>query len=178
MEDDDCDGLIDCADPDCPQPPEMCPPIKKDPSKIRFDASESGLDSFSSHGRVEPGTFVDVAQSEVRWLVTNDATGKVVYEGTLYPGDLTPNNAGTVFRYLDRDARIGQGRRSGIYKAKIRISRGGTSYGFKVLAYGDMAKLTGRYMSIQFYVGSPSTAFIHSEPWTQTGWGWKANGFE
>ena len=177
-QDDDCDGLIDCADPDCPQPPETCPPIKKDPSNIRFGTPGAGLDVFSSHGRVEPDTSIDVMGSELRWLVTNNATGQVVYNGVLHPGDLTPNRSGTVFRYLDLDARLGQGRRFGIYRVKIRISRGGTSYGYKVQAYGDMASATGPNMSIQFYIGTPAQAFIHNEPWTSQSWGWKATSFD
>jgi hypothetical protein len=145
---------------------------------VRFGPLGAGLDVFSSHGRVEPDTSIDVMASEVRWLVTNNATGQVVYNGVLNPGDLTPNRSGTVFRYLDIDARLGQGRRSGIDKVKIRISRGGTAYGYKVQAYGDMASAAGPDMSIQFYIGTPSQAFIHNEPWTSQSWGWKATGFE
>ena len=199
--DDDCDMLIDCADPDClparcEAPPRpacttdadcppvpgggqnrcLCPDIRKDPSTIRFGSA--GLDVFSSHGRVVPGSSINVMTSEVKWLVTNDATGEIVWEGTLQPGDLTPNAKGTLFRFSDRDAKSGQGIRDGIYKAKIHITRGGTSYGYKLQAYGDMAANTGPRMTIQFYIGNPPHPFVHTELWNQLSWGWKATGFD
>lgn len=198
--DDDCDQLIDCADPDCgpsrcerpprgqcdtdadcpgPAPnPCICPDIRKDPSTIRLGAPGAGLDVFSSHGRVEPSASIDVMNADVTWLVTNDDTGAVVYEGTLHPGDLTPNAKGTLFRYLDRGAPAGHGQRSGIYKARVHVTRGGTSYGYKLQAYGDMALASGPKMSIQFYIGDPARSFIHSERWTGYPWGWKATGFD
>jgi len=178
MMDDDCDGLIDCADPDCPQPPEICPLIKRDPSKIRFGIPGAGLDVFTSHGRVEPGTAIDVMGSELGWLVTNNDTGQIVYQGFLHPGDLTSNAKGTVFRYLDPDAPFGAGRRWGIYKVKIRITRRGTSYGYRITAYGDMAAATGPNMALQFYIGTPSRAFVHNQPWVPRPWGWRATSFE
>jgi hypothetical protein len=202
--DNDCDGLIDCTDPDCG--PAICgggsengqtcstdatilactngggvcvcPKIKKDPSTIHFGPPDANLDVFKSHGRVVPGVTVDVGSAEVQWLVTNDATGQVVYHGVLYPGDMTASGSGMVFRYQDSNARLGQGRRSGIYKAKIRLTRGGTSYGYRVEAYGDMSAATNPNMSIQLYIGSPSQSFVHKEPWTQRSWGWKATGFD
>jgi hypothetical protein len=195
--DDDCDLLIDCSDPDCQparceKPPRptcvddqdcpgvgnrcLCPDIRKDPSTIRFGAG--GLDRFSSHGRVVPGSSIDVGNAELTWLVTNDATGEVVYEGTLYPGDMSSNPGKTTFRFLDRGARSGHGFRNGLYRAKIRITRGGTSYGYKVQAYGDMAAASGPQMTIQLYLGKPPRSFVHSETWTQQSWGWKATGFD
>jgi hypothetical protein len=197
--DDDCDLLIDCADPDCgpskcERPPRgpcetdadcpgpgdtcICPDIRKDPSTIRFGAPGAGLDVFSSHGRVVPGFSIDPTTSEVTWRITNDATGEMVYEGTLRPGDLSPNAKGTVFRFLDRGARSGQGIRSGIYRAKIQLTRGGTSYGYRVQAYGNMAAATTADMSIQFYIGQPSRSFIHDKPWKKFVWGWKTTAFE
>ena len=200
LQDDDCDLLIDCADADCQparcnNPPRaacetdadcssggtcVCPDIRKDPSTIRFGPPGAGLDVFASHGHVVPGSSIDVMASQVIWLVTNDATGEIVYEGTLEPGDLSPNAKGTLFRYLDRDARLGHGvgRRAGIYRAKLHITRGGTSYGYKLQAYGAMAAAAGPRMSIQFYLGAPRRPFVHRDLWTGYSWGWKATGFD
>lgn len=175
MLDDDCDGLIDCDDTaDCPPP---CPSIKKDPSTIKFGPPGAGLDAFKSHGRVEPTESVDVTANVVGWVVSN-ARG-AVYRGVLQPSDWTVNTRGTVFRYVDKEARLGAGRgkRDGIAKAKLRITRGGTSYGYKVLAYGDLSAATDPDMTIQFYLGNPSKTYSHSEPWKHTKAGWKATGF-
>ena len=175
MTDDDCDGLIDCDDTaDCPAP---CPPILHDPSTIKFGPSGEGRDVFKSHGRVEPGASLDVTSDVVGWVVSN-ARG-IVYRGVLHPEDWTTNAAGTVYRYVDKAARQGhgQGARDGIAKAKIRITRGGTSYGYKVLAFGDLSAATDPNMTIQFYLGAPARAYSHSEPWKRTSSGWKATGF-
>jgi len=63
-------------------------------------------------------------------------------------------------------------------KAKIRLSRGGTSYGYKVVAYGDLSAATDPDMTIQFYLGNPTRIYSHSEAWTRTATGWKADGFD
>src|SRR5206468_2141960 len=77
MIDNDCDGLIDCLDPDCPP----CPVIHHEPSLIRFDRHTSGslslstqdgrLDQFASHGRVVLGAPTDTLHARVGWLLTN-----------------------------------------------------------------------------------------------------------
>jgi len=166
--DDDCDGLVDCDDLlSCPQP---CPDIQKDPSTIRF-GQNGALDIFKSHGRVEPGETIDMSTSDVGWVLSNQRG--VIWSGTLSPSDFVANATGTTFKYKDIAAKTA----GGIYKAKVRITRGGTSYGFKVLAYGDLSAATDPYMSIQFYLGTTPKAYIHSEPWTPTKTGWKADGF-
>jgi hypothetical protein len=171
--DDDCDGLVDCDDTvDCPPP---CPPIAKDPSTIKFGPPGAGLDIFKSHGRVEPGTSVDVRSNFVGFVVSNQHG--IVYRGVLQAGDWTSNATSTVFKYVDKEARLGRGKRDGISKAKIRITRGGTSYGYKVQAYGDLSAATDPNMTIQFYLGNPTRTYSHSEPWKRTAKGWKANGF-
>ena len=141
-----------------------------DPSVIRFDVL-GDLDLFKSHGRVEPGAPIDVGDGAIGWAVTN-ARGSI-YRGALHGFDLQGNAKRTVYRYVDARARTGLG--SGIYKAKIRISRDGTSYGYKVQAYGDFSAATDPDMSIQFFIGSRT--FVHSEPWKRTSTGWKATGF-
>jgi len=65
----------------------------------------------------------------------------------------------------------------GISKAKIRITRGGTSYGYKVQAYRDLSAATDANMTIQFYLDNPTRTYSHSELWKKTATGWKASGF-
>jgi hypothetical protein len=169
MVDDDCDGLVDCDDVlDCPQP---CPDIKKDPSTIRF-GKNGALDIFSSHGRVEPPAPVNMSISDVGWVLSN--TRGVIWSGSLSPSDFRPSPSGVTFRYRNQAARTS----GGIFKALIRITRGGTSYGYKVQAYGDMSAATDPDMSIQFYIGTPPETYIHSELWTRNATGWKADGFD
>jgi hypothetical protein len=196
--DNDCDGLIDCTDPGCA--PALCnggtqngqscstqatidacvagggsctcPAIQKDPTTIKFGPPGAGLDRFKSHGRVELGGTVDVGGAEVRWLVTNNV-GRV-FETSLPAGAFQSNAAGTSFRYLNKAARS----QGGVYKAKIRITRGGISYGYKVEAYGDCSAATDPDMAIQFYIGNQLTPAIHREMWKRTGTGWKAQGFD
>jgi hypothetical protein len=173
MVDNDCDGSLDCDDPDC-SGIDPCPPIHRDPSKIIFAKQEGALDVFKSHGRVEPGEPLDVGSLEVGWMISKP-TGPV-WRSALIPGDFRSNRQATTFRFVDRDAKKGRGKRFGIYRAKIRISRGGTSYGYKLLAYGDFSRADTSDMTIQFYIGD--RIFVHDKPWTQTSWGWKADSFE
>jgi cysteine-rich repeat protein len=168
--DEDCDGLVDCDDPDCTDTT-PCGPIKKDPSTIKFDAI-GDLDLFKSHGRVEPGGPVDVDGGPIGWAVTN-AQG-TIFRGTLHGIELTTNAKRSVFRFRDRNARTG-GTRSGIEKAKVRVTRSGTSYGYKVKAYGDFSGAVDPNMSIQFEIGGKT--YVHSEAWKRTSSGWKASGF-
>ena len=203
MEDNDCDGLVDCADPDCGDPNGSpvcvggsqnnkscasedlslacengggecrCGNIVKDPSTIRFGEP---LDVFKSHGRIISVASIDVGASPVGWVLSNGSG--TIYRGVLNPGDFQSNGDGTTFIYRDSDARLGLGKRDGIYKAKIRISRGGTSYGYKIIAYGDLSAATTPNMSLQFYINQPARAFIHDKPWIRKSWGWKATPFD
>lgn len=170
--DDDCDGVVDCDDPDCAGIG-LCPSIQRDPSKIVF-GGPGALDQFKSHGRVEPGETIDVGSVEVGWMVSGPSGA--IYRGALMAGDFSPNTKNTVFRFLDPGARDGRGKRFGIYKAKIRRTRDGTSYGYKVEAYGDFSGANTPAMTIQFYIGDQ--IFIHDHPWIQTSYGWKATAFE
>ena len=198
MIDNDCDAKIDCTDPDCaPARCEggtqdgqdcstdagiiactngggvcHCPAIQKDPTTIKFGPPSAGLDRLKSHGRVVIPGNVDVMAAEVGWLVTNGA-GRIF--GVVLPaGALTPNHTGTQFRYLNPSARS----QGGVYSAFIHITRKGTSYGYKVEAYGDMSAAIDPDMAIQFYVGNQETPAIHHELWSRTASGWKAHGFE
>jgi len=172
MVDNDCDLLFDCDDPDCAGIA-PCPPIKKDPTKIIFDA-RGDLDRMTSHGRVEPGEAIDVSQVEVGWMISK--AGQPIYRAALIPGDFKANPKKTFFRFVDRGARDGRSKRFGIYRAKVRISRGGTSYGFRIDAFGDFSAADTPDMSIQFYIGDH--IFIHDKPWRRTSYGWRAESFD
>ncbi|TMA38751.1 MAG: hypothetical protein E6J79_05805 [Deltaproteobacteria bacterium] len=192
MIDNDCDGLIDCADPDCglstceggTQNGQSCstgslqtdcingggqcrcPILQKDPTAIKFGPAGAGLDRFTSHGRVTITSPVDVAGSELGWLLSN-ARGRI-YSAVLPPGALTRTASGTLFTYKNLAAKTG----GGIYKAQVKITRYRISYGYRIETYGDMSAATDAAMSLQFYIGNQPTPGIHRGLWTRTKSGW------
>jgi parallel beta helix pectate lyase-like protein len=166
MQDNDCDGKVDCADPDC-NGISPCPRIRKDPSQVRF-GPPGGLDVFQSHGKVDMPQ-VDLSKLTVGWLLSK-STG-VIYRGRLNPGDLVASPRGTSFRFTDRAARSGAGSRNGIYFAKIKKVKD-TGFAYSMRAYGDFSAATDAAMSIQFYAGE--RVFITSDTWTQIPTGWRA----
>jgi len=197
MIDNDCDGLIDCNDPDC-QPAKcvggtqdgmdcsttptqtacaqgggmcQCPSIAKDPTTIKFGPPGAGLDQLKSHGRVTIFDPVNVMGSEVGWLLTN-GSGRI-YSAVLSPGTLTATPSGQLFTYKNPNAKL----HGGIYKAQIKITRSHVSYGYKVEAYGVMSRATSAVMSLQFYIGNQPTPAIHTETWKRTRTGWVSHGF-
>ena len=194
MIDNDCDGLIDCSDPDCRTAPCVggtqngqscatpalqtacatgggscpCPPIQKDPTTISF-GKNGKLDRLHSHGRVTISGSPDVRGSEAGWLLDNNR-GRIF--GVVLPANtLAANASGTLFTYRNLDAKT----QGGIYRATIRI-KGGTSYAYSLEAYGNMSAATDPNMAIQFYMGHLRTPAIHSEAWTRTKSGWRATG--
>jgi len=195
MIDNDCNGLIDCDDPACaicvggtnagqpcntPQTSSACttaggmcecPPILKDPTTIKFGPPGAGLDQFKSHGRAILPAGLDVAGSEVGWLLTN-ANG-AIYSAVIPAGTLTPSAHGSLFLYTNKDAKL----HGGIYKAKIKITHLGTYYGYRVESYGDISRATDPVMSLQYYIGNQPTSAIHTETWKRTRSGWAAHGF-
>jgi len=166
MQDNDCDGKVDCADPDC-NGISPCPRIRKDPSQVRF-GPPGGLDVFQSHGKVDMPQ-VDLSKLTVGWLLSK-STG-VIYRGRLNPGDLVASPRGTSFRFTDRTARSGAGSRNGIYFAKIKKVKD-TGFAYSMRAYGDFSAATDAAMSIQFYAGE--RVFITSDTWTKLPTGWRA----
>jgi hypothetical protein len=170
MADQDCDGLVDCDDPDCVDTA-PCPPIRRDPSRIVL-GRDGAPDKFSSHGRIEPRNRVDPSTVEIGWMLTNGRGA--IWRGALIPGDLRPNRDRTDFRFYDATARNGRGHRFGISKVKIRKTRNGSSYGYRIEAYGDFSA-AGEDMALQFYVGDEN--FIFDEPWLSRSWGWRSRPF-
>ena len=192
MIDNDCNGLIDCADPacgmsscvggtqdhqDCSTPSLetacingggqcRCPIIKKDPTSIKFGPPGAGLDQFMSHGRVTILGPVDVAGSEVGWLISGPR-GRI-YSVALPPETLKTGSSRRLFRYKNPAAES----QGGIAKVEIRTSHSSPSYRYRVEAYGDMSAASDASMSIQFYIGNEPTPAIHYGPWTRTKFGW------
>jgi hypothetical protein len=172
MVDDDCDLLIDCADPDCfnvfP-----CPTAKKDPTLIRFGREDS-LDLLKGHAKLEMAP-VDIMAMTVGVLLSN--LNGAIYSRELAAGALTPGPTGTLFRYRNSDARSA----GGFSKLKIKQNRDGVSYTFSFVAYGNLSAATDPNMRLQFYIGDDPDAardgriFITlPAPWTRTPHGWRA----
>ena len=166
MIDNDCDGLIDCNDPDCPP----CPPAKKDPTIIRF--GRAGLDLLRGHAVLQM-TPVDVASKQIGLLLSN--ASDVIYRGVVPAGSLTAS--GTTFRYSNPDARSA----GGIYSLKIAQYHDGSAYRVNFAAYGDLSAATDPAMRLQVYIGvAPENApdslpFITTAiPWTRIPTGWRA----
>ncbi len=140
---------------------------------IKFGPPGAGLDFFSSHGRVTiVGPTLDVGASPVGWLISN-AAGKV-YSVELPAGVFVANQKRTGWTYKNKSAKT----LGGVYSATVRITRHQTSYGYRILAYGDLSKATDPLMNLQFYVGAEPTPGIHGESWQRTKSGWRAHGFE
>jgi YD repeat-containing protein len=163
MIDNDCDGLVDCADPEC-QP---CPRASKDPTVIRF--GQGRPDMLRGHVVLHM-TPVDVGSMPIGLLLSNPRD--VIYRDVLPAGSLT---GGRVLRYRNPDARsVG-----GIYSLKIVGPRtpDGTTYGVSFTAYGDLSAATDPAMRLQVYIGNAPDGrpFITTDiPWTPMPSGWRA----
>jgi hypothetical protein len=165
--DNDCDGLIDCLDPECLNVT-PCRPARKDPTFVKFGRS-GALDRFRSQATLDM-QVVNVPSSEVAILLTNPA-GKL-YEAVLPPGALTARS-GTVFQFRDPAARDGTGNPQGIYSIKLKQHRDGSGYTMRVDSYADLSAATNAHMRVQFYVADG--VFLTSDtPWTQLASGWRA----
>jgi len=171
MIDNNCNGLIDCADPSCSSifP---CLRASKDPTIIRFGPAGS-LDLIRGHAKLET-TPVDISAMSVGVLLSN--LHGAIYSGSLPAGALTASSSGTIFRFLNSSARTG----GGIYSLKIK-QNGNTSYTFSFASYGDLSAATDPNMRLQFYIGEDANAardgriFItRDQPWMRTPSGWRA----
>jgi len=163
MVDDDCDGLIDCLDPDC-----VCKPARKDPTILTF--VQSHLDRFRSQATLDIAPL-DLGSMQVGVLLTNP--NGVIYNAVLAPGDLSSRANGTIFQFRDPAARTGHGNPAGIYNLQIKQHRDQKGYTIKVEAYADLSRATDPMMRIQFYLGD--NVFITTPaPWKQMSNGWRA----
>jgi hypothetical protein len=111
---------------------------------------------------------VDLGTVEVDWLLTN-ANGPI-YKGALIPGDLV-TTTGRHYRFSDRGARTGNGKRFGIYSVKFNKLHNGSGFSYTLQAYGNLKGATDANMSVQVYVGDAT--FAVSKQWTQTPTGWR-----
>jgi len=173
--DDDHDGLIDCADPDCanlvfetcdnnchPVPP--CQPLRNDPALISFGGTEATSESsdgsgersagppgqFSFHARLIPTTEIDPLRERFVLTLSND--NGVIYRAELDPSRLRAD--GKRFRYYATD--LGAvARDGGIAKLSIqqRTYGGQVGYAFRVRAIGDFSRATLALMTTQVYFG-------------------------
>jgi hypothetical protein len=170
LTDDDCDGLIDCVDPDCAGTP---PCIRRDPSRIRFNVRPVRLDLFTSHGKVGVQQSVEVATQEIGWVLSNSRG--LIYRGRLQPGDLASKVNSKVLRFKDPAARLGQGQHDGIYKAKVTVGHRGT-IAYHVKAYANLSAATDAEMALHFYIGHglQGQAWGTSGKWRRTSRGWVA----
>jgi len=203
MIDNDCNGLIDCADPAC-QPPvcsggphngedcSTCGSAKRPPS-ARACTHTGGTCQCGPLCKDPttikfgpPGAGLDQFKSHGRASlpISADVMGAevawlltnsngMIYRAALPPGALTPYPSGDRFTYKNPDAKI----HGGIYKVLIKISSLGETYGYRVEAYGDMSGATDALMSLQFYIANQPTPTIHTELWKRTAAGWVAHGF-
>ncbi|HJQ85191.1 MAG TPA: hypothetical protein VKA21_13995 [Candidatus Binatia bacterium] len=167
MVDNDCDGPIDCQDPDCAGIA-PCPRIRKDPTIIRFGHPGTGRDVMTSHGKIAL-PFVDMTAVDVSWLVSN-RRGEI-FRATVPAGAFRPGAGFRTYRYRDGGVRAGD-RHAGIYSARLRRLRDGSGYSYNVQAYGDLSRATDADMTIQIYVGDQ--VFIMSATWLPMPGGWRA----
>ncbi|HEY2775737.1 MAG TPA: hypothetical protein VGK20_16975 [Candidatus Binatia bacterium] len=188
--DDDGDGLIDCADPDCTnptsppcdencQPIPPCSPILSDPSILypsidgsgeALAADGSGGGYFQFHGRFVPAAGIDpMADGFVLTLV--NANGEI-WRGQVLPGDLRSDPGRNRF-WLNSTVASSSASSGGIAALHIRKrqDQGVTDYGIRARAYGDFSRATLAQMTTQVYVGS-NVGYVtamwtrHSDRWT------------
>src|SRR5262245_13067123 len=173
MIDNDCDGLIDCQDPDCANifP---CPTARKDPTIIKFGRAGS-LDLIRGHAKLNMTPPNPIPSYPVSVLLS-DLSGEIYSDG-LPAYKLTGDANGKIFRFTNVAARTS----GGMYSVKIKKNSDGVSYTFGFTSYGDLSRATNEHMRLQFYIGDDPNAaaegriFITIDtPWTKTPNGWRA----
>jgi hypothetical protein len=164
--DDDGDGLVDCADPDCLVPNvetcnDMCMlvppclPLRNDPALISFGASEERSTdrpgTFAFHARLHPSTLVDPPADG--FIVTLSNANGEIYHAEVKAVDI--ETAGSRWRYRADDLET-VAREGGIAKLSIRrrLYGGEVAYSFRVKAFGDLSRATLPLMTTQVYLGN------------------------
>ena len=162
MLDDDCDLLVDCADPDCNGIP-PCPIARKDPTDIRFGANLDRLRSKAVLGMIP----VDLSTATVGILLSNP--NEVLYQVTLPGSALTATSGGNLLGFRNAAART----TGGLYSLKIKKHKDGSGYSFSTVSYADLSGATDPRMRVQFYIGKAVFITIDT-PWNQIPSGWRA----
>ena len=172
MIDNDCDGLPDCADPDCAGV-FPCPPARKDPTSIVFGRNGK-LDRLKGHAKLTMAA-TDVAALPVGILLSDNSG--TIYRDGLPANVLSASPKGTIYKFRNAAARTA----GGMYDLKIKKNNDNESYTFGFTSYGDVSGATDSHMRLQFYVGNDAAAaadgrvFITiNTPWTKTPNGWRA----
>lgn len=155
--DDDDDGLVDCADPDCCTGGcGKCDPILDDPAQIKF---REGQDSVKIHGRLlDHGNPIETFA-----LSLSSGDDPVVFEAPYIE-----QRRGKFF-YVNKSAKTD----GGIYKLRMRrqVKEGIAVVNWKILAYGDLSAITNEKITTQIYRVSDPTSIVTAE-WeaTRTGY--------
>jgi hypothetical protein len=174
MVDDDCDGLVDCADPDCANV-FPCMRASKDPTLILY-GSPGGLDRIMGHAKLTMGP-TDLTTFPVSILLSNG-------DGTIYSDGIPAHSLSnalnpSIYRFHNTGARS----QGGMYDVKIKKNHDGKTYTFSFTSYGDLSRARNAKpnMRLQFYIGDDPDAardgrvFITlDKPWTPTAKGWRA----
>jgi hypothetical protein len=174
MMDNDCDGLVDCQDPDCAAifP---CKKASKDPTILLYGRN-GGLGRLKGHAKLTMAT-VDLHQFPVGVLLSD--THGALYSDGLPAGKLDPDATGRNFRFRNPAART----TGGMAEVKIKNNGNGT-FTFSFTSYGDTSPANDHDTAkrLQFYIGTDPNAaadgriFITTnKPWTEKpGLGWRA----
>jgi hypothetical protein len=181
--DEDLDGLIACADPDCCenlvtpscgadcQVANYCKPILNDPSVVKVRVTQP--DFYKIHGRVNvnPATWNPL---ETGFAIVLSNSSGVIYRSTLAGSDFRVKG---VHRYIwrDRSAKNGLGLRNGLETVRMKVSKdvdtGGLFFAhLKVKAYGDFSAAIEPEMTTQVF-GVEDTAIL-TATWEQRRGGW------
>jgi hypothetical protein len=177
--DDDGDGLVDCADPDCPVNVQVCgfdcrlaacQDIKKDPAVIRFNG-RGGPDMFWIHGHFLADPDIDFTRDRFAVMLSNEKG--MIYQGMLVPGEMR-RKIGGKGRYVFRDseARAGRGAADGIGRVGMRLRAHGVEMYvyFRLRAYGDFSAADVPVMTTQIAAGD-HTGTLTAE-WKKKSYGW------
>jgi len=180
MVDNDFDGLVDCADPDCCedleqqgcgldcQPAAFCKAILNDPAVIKLNGTDP--DFFKFHGRVavNPAVLNPVVDG---FSVQLSNSSGIIYSGTLLPGDMIAKSPAR-YMWKDKTAKNGVGVRDGLFRVRgvVRKFDGAFFYAIKVKAYGDFSAADEATMTTQ--VSGVDDVAVLTATWQSKKSGW------